>query len=1313
MCAPQRRASARIKERSKSPLNTRQPEKEQPKEDADPSTEDVAGTNNTNTITTTATKPQTDPTAGGTEMQTEEVEEPSMPELLILNKENAKNDSADKTQKDNEDNKDPIEDTVPNQANVEQDIEPDTQEKHKDNDQEEADNMNDSLREMVSDNNAEDSEDTNQLFDDVFEEVDDDHRMNEMLSRRESSIMQSKMENSEEIELFGDMLSDSEGSDMFEDADTNDYDVNAKDGMEIDDDDDDDDGASQVNTVTTNQEDMPTTTGTKGKSIADSTKDTDKDQISSVVEGDGGAQEKPRQLPDSPKGIVTRQRSRTSIDSKKSPRKLRLNFTGGGRRLTLSSDQSKTPSTTPRRTGTNDAMVPITIEEVKRLENEYRKAHVLSLPSDDVFITEEAWERYSLKDAIAKYRDSLPNTLSPQQPVKSAQQEKKPQNPAETPERATSKQQKTINKQNGEPTMSPSSARKIQENRQMPKTPTPGPKSPIKQNNKQKPTNTKSISLPNISANLDNGLNSPKNGTISSLTKKNVSQPQSPRILTLKEVTLPSSIPLDMAIAVQAAQGIPITEYTVERDRKQFKQNLKEGQGSDDEETFIPEIPNVNGDDEDNEKLNNRINIEDLYDGRVSTITAEEQSQYITLHKRVWANPPVPLSPAEKSLYEKLKHKIEFEKRSYKAFIRNKGVSRLGYIRNSADVQIKKWLKFERKLATKQYQRFYKFERVLSIRGGTTDTKHSLNFIKVLFQEGNCYRFDLPESANINGGSGNVNRLILPKGVPEEFCPWDVDDDEDSDDESSESSSYSSESDNNENGSSTSSDSDESSSDDEKKANRKKISEKPDTKESEKPKTAPKDRFKVPNSIPIISQDQIAQRLCEKNNVDIAISTSSLLSLALLRHSQPFDVVIPFTVSENPETQNKTLFINKPLISTQLLTPRKRNTLYYDAILQSLLLDRNKSIPLKSNNTDGDPKIAEIEASGSAIKSEGGANLNYTLWEMDGIKILIRYKVHGYINDDPNSSAATTLTLKSKLEYLYDYAPEEVTDVERIQWWLNCYIRGASRMLIGHIDIGTNELVQIEQRSVKEILPTVNPQTIPQTTMRYLHYILGQLQNNISGGNYLLVHRKNEWDMSILCGLSNNDGSDSKAKSKEKKEDQNVPSPPVTRNRNVEKKYDLYELLGWPIRSRRVHGADADTTTTTEEGNDDSTKFVEPDGLGNIPSNPDPGSEYIPAKWIGGPNTLPYTFPKMQKLNNNQNFRGKNKTSSKNKKKNKNKNKRKREQSKKNSLKSMPATTTAAMFGGQDTNENVDGHSKSGASEATKRTKLGGGSPVV
>lgn len=64
--------------------------------------------------------------------------------------------------------------------------------------------------------------------------------------------------------------------------------------------------------------------------------------------------------------------------------------------------------------------------------------------------------------------------------------------------------------------------------------------------------------------------------------------------------------------------------------------------------------------------------------------------------------------------------------------------------------------------------------------------------------------------------------------------------------------------------------------------------------------------------------------------------------------------------------------------------------------------------------------------------------------------------------------------IKTKLEYQLDLGSEEITNLERARWWIYSYIRNNAHLILGHIDVLKNELVNVERRRMADIIPDGN-----------------------------------------------------------------------------------------------------------------------------------------------------------------------------------------------------------------------------------------------
>ncbi|CAB4436252.1 unnamed protein product [Rhizophagus irregularis] len=246
--------------------------------------------------------------------------------------------------------------------------------------------------------------------------------------------------------------------------------------------------------------------------------------------------------------------------------------------------------------------------------------------------------------------------------------------------------------------------------------------------------------------------------------------------------------------------------------------------------------------------------------------------------------------------------------------------------------------------------------------------------------------------------------------------------------------------------------------------------------------------------IPVVSQDPLIPEMLSNHKVDIVISSGGLTALVGLAESTDVDLEIPIKIVEFTKENStlKTIYIDKPFVKKKM-TPREINQVYYNTAFKSMALNMNTCINISNvENKDG-----ELQHSSH--------NLEYSLWNIDDISILIRCKSDGYYRD--SDQKIRTVGIKSKLDYQLDYNYESISFIEQSRWWIYSMIRNKADLMLGRIDVPMNTLNMVERVSAENILPDENR---VKSLVKKLHYIFKQLQRQLFQGSYILRHEKGE-----------------------------------------------------------------------------------------------------------------------------------------------------------------------------------------------------------
>ncbi|RGB33371.1 hypothetical protein C1646_187757 [Rhizophagus diaphanus] len=244
--------------------------------------------------------------------------------------------------------------------------------------------------------------------------------------------------------------------------------------------------------------------------------------------------------------------------------------------------------------------------------------------------------------------------------------------------------------------------------------------------------------------------------------------------------------------------------------------------------------------------------------------------------------------------------------------------------------------------------------------------------------------------------------------------------------------------------------------------------------------------------IPVVSQDPLIPEMLSNHKVDIVISSGGLTALVGLAESTDVDLEIPIKIVEFTKENStlKTIYIDKPFVKKKM-TPREINQVYYNTAFKSMALKMDTCINISNvENKDG-----ELQHSSQ--------NLEYSLWNIDDISILIRCKSDGYYRD--SDQKIRTVGIKSKLDYQLDYNYESISFIEQSRWWIYSMIRNKADLMLGRIDVPKNTLNMVERVSAENILPDENR---VKSLVKKLHYIFKQLQRQLFQGSYILRHEK-------------------------------------------------------------------------------------------------------------------------------------------------------------------------------------------------------------
>ncbi|KAJ2578377.1 hypothetical protein GGH95_003419 [Coemansia sp. RSA 1836] len=292
-----------------------------------------------------------------------------------------------------------------------------------------------------------------------------------------------------------------------------------------------------------------------------------------------------------------------------------------------------------------------------------------------------------------------------------------------------------------------------------------------------------------------------------------------------------------------------------------------------------------------------------------------------------------------------------------------------------------------------------------------------------------------------------------------------------------------------------------------------------------------------------MSRDAVAMDLAARTGADVVISASALIALLTLPQSYNHEVIIPFRVAESaaakedipPDSANRDapphrmVVVDKPLLPSHAATPRKLNQMHYEMAVRRQLIDKSRPLELAGGSLAKIPELAVLAAERSDGEDAGQDNANYTLWEFGGLRMLIRYSVHGFASREAPAPLTTTVTLETKLEYQLGSgsaeaamaaasgeAYEDISESERLAWWLGSYLRGSpSEVWVAHVDVHRSAIARMTRRTCADLY---SGESGSQPSTRG---VLGVLQDllRLNAGQYMLAHRRRTWDATIYRAL--------------------------------------------------------------------------------------------------------------------------------------------------------------------------------------------------
>ncbi|KAF9921938.1 hypothetical protein FBU30_007999 [Linnemannia zychae] len=200
-------------------------------------------------------------------------------------------------------------------------------------------------------------------------------------------------------------------------------------------------------------------------------------------------------------------------------------------------------------------------------------------------------------------------------------------------------------------------------------------------------------------------------------------------------------------------------------------------------------------------------------------------------------------------------------------------------------------------------------------------------------------------------------------------------------------------------------------------------------------------------------------------------------------------------------------------------------------------LSKDKDMTTISKDEDKNEEEAEDEgilgsqSAGKIVENGEADNFEYSLWTFGDIRLLIRNRLHGYLN---NTIPHRQVVIKSILDYAPDIGVSEPGKSTMAGWWMATWVRDDRLLALGRVDVSKNQFVRYPEQ-LPPTYSTENPLggafsdlpsiSIKDTSalkaqdreigdwikpnMRLIHYILGKLQN-LGPGQYILAHKRHD-----------------------------------------------------------------------------------------------------------------------------------------------------------------------------------------------------------
>ncbi|KAF9190522.1 Elongator subunit elp4 [Haplosporangium sp. Z 11] len=216
----------------------------------------------------------------------------------------------------------------------------------------------------------------------------------------------------------------------------------------------------------------------------------------------------------------------------------------------------------------------------------------------------------------------------------------------------------------------------------------------------------------------------------------------------------------------------------------------------------------------------------------------------------------------------------------------------------------------------------------------------------------------------------------------------------------------------------------------------------------------------------------------------------------------------------------------------------------------SLSID-DKSLFGDDSDSDGDSNEGHLGSeSTQPLEDECfNDNFEYSLWTFGEMRLLIRNRLHGYLN---NTTPCRQVVLKAILDYAPDIGITEPSKSTMAGWWMATWIRDDRLVGLARVDVSENKFVRYPDNLVPQPHDVMNPfrplgglfSDLPaikiqdtsalkhhdrdirdwiKPNMRLIHYVLGKLMP-LQPGQYIIGHKRYDINANIYKAVQEDTG---------------------------------------------------------------------------------------------------------------------------------------------------------------------------------------------